>query len=430
VKIAFIVPVFPSLSQTFVLNQITGLMDLGHEVDIFAYTKINDAKIHPDVFKYGLLERTCYYSDSHIGIPKNKFVRILKGIVLAATKVSLNPSAVLNSLNIIRYRRQAATFRLLFSILPFIQRDHYEIIHCHFGTLANHILLMKELGAINGKLCTTFHGYDISTFLKNQDADIYQKLFAEGDLFLPISQHWKRKLIKLGCDEDRIKVHRMGIDLSRFEFRKRPVSKNGTLNILTVARLVEKKGIEYGIKAVAQVLREYPDIVYRIAGDGPLLKKLEGLIQHLKVGENIHLLGPVEQAGVINLMMKSDILLAPSVTAKDGDQEGIPVVLMEAFGTGLPIISTFHSGIPELVQDGVSGFLVPERDVEGLREKLIDLISKPELRLEMGLAGRKFVEKEYDIVKLNNSLAATYESMLPGFCKCRVCRTCNAPQGV
>ena len=92
-------------------------------------------------------------------------------------------------------------------------------------------------------------------------------------------------------------------------------------------------------------------------------------------------------------MADSDILLAPSVTSKDGDQEGIPVVLMEAFANGLPVISTYHSGIPELVQDGISGFLVPERDVDALKEKINQLILQSELRSRMGLAGRKYVER-------------------------------------
>ena len=413
-RIAFIVPEFPSLSQTFVLNQITGLMDLGHDIEIFAHRKVNNAKIHHDVLKYRLLERTQYYGEVHLRIPKNKLLRILKGIALAAKNIWINPKPVLNSLNIIKHKRQALTFQLLFRMMPFMQKDPYDIIHCHFGPVGNHILRLKEMGAINGKLITTFHGYDISTYLEDKEARIYEELFAKGDLFLPISRRWKQKLIELGCKEDKIKIHRMGIDLSKFQLRTRSVSKNGSVKILSVARLVEKKGIEYGIRAVAKLVKDYPDVVYRIAGDGPLREEFEDLIHRLEVERNVQLLGSVEQREVNDLMMNSDILLAPSVTAKDGDQEGIPVVLMEAFATGLPIISTYHSGIPELVQDGISGFLVPERDVDGLCEKLISLISKPGLRVQMGMAGRKCVEEEYGIVKLNESLVKTFEGLMAG----------------
>lgn len=108
----------------------------------------------------------------------------------------------------------------------------------------------------------------------------------------------------------------------------------------------------------------------------------------------------------------ADILLAPSVTGSDGNQEGIPVAIMEAMAVGSLIISTRHSGIPELVQDGVSGFLVPERDVDALAEKLIYLIEHPEIWPEMGQAGRAFVEANYDISKLNDSLVDIYQQLL------------------
>jgi len=104
--------------------------------------------------------------------------------------------------------------------------------------------------------------------------------------------------------------------------------------------------------------------------------------------------------------------LAPSITSQNGDQEGIPTTLMEAMACGLPVLSTFHSGIPELVQDGQSGFLVPERDVEALAEKLEHLLNHQECWSEMGLAGRKFVEANHDINKLNDRLVEIYEQLL------------------
>ena len=114
----------------------------------------------------------------------------------------------------------------------------------------------------------------------------------------------------------------------------------------------------------------------------------------------------------MKILSNSDILLAPSITAHDKDQEGIPVVLMETMAMGLPIISTLHSGIPELVQDGISGYLVPERDVDALAEKLNYLIEHPELWSEMGKAGRAFVEENFNIDKLNDRLVEIFQSLL------------------
>jgi colanic acid/amylovoran biosynthesis glycosyltransferase len=115
---------------------------------------------------------------------------------------------------------------------------------------------------------------------------------------------------------------------------------------------------------------------------------------------------------LVKLLTDADILLAPSVTSQDGDQEGIPVVLMEALAQGLPVVSTYHSGIPELVQDKKSGLLVQERDVNSLVEKLEYLFVHQETWAELGKAGRKHVEEHYEIKKLNDQLVDLYEKQL------------------
>ena len=127
---------------------------------------------------------------------------------------------------------------------------------------------------------------------------------------------------------------------------------------------------------------------------------------------HIHLAGPLPSAEIKELMNKAHIFLLASVTASDGDQEGIPVSLKEAMATGLPVISTRHSGIPELVQDGISGLLVPERDVDALAEKCEYLIQHPQRCMEMGRAGRKFVEENFEISKLNQGLVELYTQSL------------------
>jgi colanic acid/amylovoran biosynthesis glycosyltransferase len=155
-------------------------------------------------------------------------------------------------------------------------------------------------------------------------------------------------------------------------------------------------------------------IEYQIAGDGPLRNDLENLIDDLNVNDHVRLLGWKRQEEIVELMKGASILLAPSVTGKDGDQEGIPVTLMESLAQGLPVLSTQHSGIPELVQDGKSGFLVPERDVDALAERLEYLVKHPELWPAMGRAGRDYVERHYDISKLNDQLAQLYQQLLDG----------------
>lgn len=407
-KIAFIVSVFPRLSETFILNQITGLLDRGHEVDIYAHSRGNDPTVHRDIIKYNLLTHTLYFDQT---IPKNRFLRLIKAIGLILTHVHKKPLPVLRSLNVLKFGKEAASLNILYKIIPFLNKGTYDIIHCQFGPNGKLGALLKDTGAIKSKVITTFHGYDISNYIKQHGDDTYDYLFEKGDLFLPISKRWKDELIRLGCGEQKIVVHRMGVDTNRFVCSPRKPRGDGQVRLLTIARFVRKKGVQYGIQAVARVLKRYPEIEYRIVGDGRLRSEIQSLIETLHISNRVILLGWKQQEEIIELMKDSDILLAPSVTGENGGQEGIPVVLMEAMALGVPVISTYHSGIPELVQDGKSGFLVAERDVDGLAEKLIYLIEHQELWSEIGQAGREYVIQNYDINRLNDRLLEIYRKL-------------------
>jgi len=149
-----------------------------------------------------------------------------------------------------------------------------------------------------------------------------------------------------------------------------------------------------------------------IVGDGDLRKDIEALTLKPALEDRVHLTGALPHRKVMEHLEKAHILMAPSITTPSNDQEGIPNVLKEAMATGLPVISTRHSGIPELVEDGVSGFLVPEKDAEALADRLIHLADHPEVWGEMGRAGRAKVEAEYDIDKLNDRLVGLYENLI------------------
>lgn len=408
-NIACIVNNFPVLSQTFILNQITGLIENGHEVDIYAAPS-NELKIHSDIKKFNLIQHTYYFS-----IPsKNHVVTLLRSLRLTLVNSWKYPILINWLFNGINYTKQLSlpAWLIPYIVLPFLSTKQYDIIYCHFGPNGLKGALLKKLGLTKGKVVTTFHGYDITKYVEKSNHNPYQHLFEVGDLFLPISEHWKKKLIDLGCDEKKIIVHRMGVDCQKFSFTPRYPSSDGKVRIVSVARLVEKKGIEYGIRAIAKLAKANQSIEYNVIGDGPLRSDLQELIKQLNVENTVKLLGWKEQDEVVEILNKSHVLLAPSITSQDGDQEGIPVVLMEAMAMGMPVVSTQHSGIPELVQDKVTGFLAPERDIDNLANKLSYLIEHPELWLEMGKAGRKHIEEYYNIHKLNQQLVNIYQQLL------------------
>lgn len=407
-KIAFIVNHFPALSETFILNQITGLIDRGHEVDIFADCPGDVKKMHPDVEKYRLLDRTSY-----IGVSGNRLIKLLKVLQSSPRNLFKHPLVLLKSLNFRQYGHSATSLNLLYAAVRLLERQTvYDIIHGHFGPNGLNGVFFRDLGLLQGKLVTTFYGYDISEFVRTYGEQIYNPLFEHGEMICLLSNHMKLQLIKLGCNEGKLKIHPLGVNPDKFLFIPRQRPSDGIFKVVTTARLVEKKGIEYSIKAVANLVKTGMRIEYIVVGDGSLRENLQQLVQQLDVQDNIHLLGWKQQMEVIEILKTAHIFVLHSVTSQKGDQEGTPTVLMEAMAMGLPVVSTYHSGIPEVVEDGISGFLVPERDVEALTEKLGDLIEHPERWADMGRAGRSFIEEHYHIDKLNDRLVELYQSLI------------------
>jgi colanic acid/amylovoran biosynthesis glycosyltransferase len=406
-KILFILGKFPLLSETFILNQITGLIDRGHEVHIYATKKITGG-VHADVYKYDLFDRTFFCME----LPGGRFRRYVGAFHLAWILGKSKPAMLLRAIYAARYSRRLSSMMIFYDLKSMADFASYDIIHCHFGYHGIRGMLLRETGVLRGKLVTTFHGFDITSGLKKTGPKFYSFLFEKGDLFLPISERWKQRLIELGCDEKKIQVHRMGIDCRRFAFKPRMPEPGGRFKIVTVARLMEKKGLEFGIKAVARLKKDFDNIEYTIIGDGPLKESLKLLAKDLGIQNSVQMIGSQPQHRVVEFLEKSHLFMLPSVTAANGDQEGIPVVLMEAMAMGLPVVSTLHSGIPELVEDGVSGFLVSEKDVTALFKKLKYLAENPSRYAEMGHHGRQMVEKNYNISLLNDKLVDIFNRLM------------------
>lgn len=409
-KIAFFVARFPVLSEPFILNQIVGAIERGHEVDIYSLdgTPSNLSKVHPLVEQYQLLERT-FYAPTR---PDHELWRWLKGLGLLALNFYKNPLVCMQLFNTSRYISQAKSLKLLYRAMPFLSKKSYDIIHCQFSTLGVFGVWFRQLGLIEGKLISTFRGADISKFLPKWGERVYQEVFQETDFFLANCEFFKNKAVALGCVPDKICVHGSGIDCSKFAYKPRFFPSDGKVKIATTGRLVTKKGIEYAIAAVASVAQTHPNIEFYIIGDGELKVELEQLITGLNAERVIKLLGWKQQKEIVEILDTCHIFIAPSVTAADGNQDAPVNTLKEAMAMGLPVISTLHGGIPELVEDGVSGFLVPERDVEAIAQKLSYLIEHPETWQQMGSSGRAQVEAKYDMNKLNDELIEIYQQVL------------------
>jgi colanic acid/amylovoran biosynthesis glycosyltransferase len=406
-RIAHFVDCFPSVSETFILNQLTGLLDRGHDVEVFAVRAGDPKVVHADVHKYGLVEKTHYHGIEPqpralqkalwVAQSRKGIVRLLRRRprLIAAPRLALSPSL---------WRKT----QLLNGAC-----GAFDAVHCHFGPNGTLAASLRELTSLEGPIVTSFYGYDLSMFVRAHGPDVYRFLFAHGDLFLPISRRFKRQLIDLGCPPEKIVVHHLGVNANRFPAKTYGNNADPSIGVLTIARLVEKKGVAYGIEAVARLAGRYPQLHYQIVGDGPLRPALEDLIGRRGLTSRVKLMGWKSQEEVAGFLRQADILLAPSVTGEDGDEEGTPTVLIEALAHGIPVISTYHGAIAEVVPDGQAGFLVPERDAGALAEKLAHTIERRQWWPAMGAAGRKYVQRYYDVQKLNDQLVDIYRRVAP-----------------
>jgi colanic acid/amylovoran biosynthesis glycosyltransferase len=407
VRVAFFLEGFPRLSETFILSQITGLIDRGLDVDIFASRPALETPSHPEVELYGLRSRTHYREEP----PDGGLGRKLSTLTLAGRAVVADPAAAPKLARLAWRAPPDARFSPLRDAHAAARCRSYDIVHAHYGRLGTRAVMLRELGWISGRIVTSFHAYDISSYIAEAGPRAYGLLFDEGNLFLPISLYAQRKLLDLGCPKERLAVHRMGVDCQELPFRAPGADGVHPTRFVGIGRLVEKKGFECLIDAFAKS-RARERATLTIVGDGPLRGVLSQRVVALGLVGSVSMVGWQTQPAVRQLLTDSDILVAPSVTARNGDEEGIPVTIMEAMATGLPVISTWHAGIPELVSDGVSGLLVPERDSDALATCLDTLHENQDLWPGMAAAGREIVEQQYDVDALNDELVQRYERLV------------------
>ena len=230
-------------------------------------------------------------------------------------------------------------------------------------------------------------------------------------MMLPISDLWAGRLKNMGCPQEKITVSRMGVDLERFT--RRPVKVPGKpLKIISVARLTEKKGLHVAIEACRQLRARGVDFRYRILGIGPWERRLRTLIEQYQLEDYVEMPGFKPSHEVKAMLDEADVFLLPSVTGADGDMEGIPVALMEAMAVGIPVVSTLHSGIPELIKSDYSGWLVPENNAMALADRLAEFSGIDQQALEPVIHNaRQKVEADFNQQVINRQLASLLQTL-------------------
>lgn len=277
----------------------------------------------------------------------------------------------------------------------------FSLVHAHFGVGGARAAGFARRAKL--PLVITFHGYDVPllTSLRRFTPEYWgyaltarKTMLRSMTLGLCASEELREMLLDYGVPADRLRIWRLGIDLEKFAPGARDPAQP---SVVMIGRFVEKKGFEYGLRAFAdQVARGAPGHL-TVIGDGEREARLRGIVAECGIGARVTFTGAVPSAEVQRHLRSADILMCPSVTGVDGDRESGLIVAKEASASQVVPLGTWHGGIHEIIDDGVTGFLVPERNVTALSDRLGRLLNDAALRQRLGAAARAKMEREYDI---------------------------------
>lgn len=283
-----------------------------------------------------------------------------------------------------------------------------RLLHAHFGP--DGMMAMRTAERHRLPLVVSFHGYDATRrddafttaggrlWLAHRD-----ELFDRAAILLANSEFVRERLIALGASTDKVVLHRIGVDLERFA----PSTSTVADRVLFVGRLAAVKGVEIAVRAMAAVRRSNPAAQLTVVGDGPLRSEMEALATSLGVDVTWRGALPFDQ--MLNELAKASVLVAPSITAPNGQPEALGLALVEAQACGIPVVASRSGGIPETVIDGATGLLTDEGSVDETANHIARLLGDSDLRSRLGRAGREHVTREFDLRSQSQRLAAHYD---------------------
>lgn len=406
-SIAVVARWFPSVSQTFVMDHVSGLVERGHRVEVFSRGSTQAGSKHGDYDRYGLPERTTYWTKPELD-RRQKLLTVLHGIRSSgpgAAGAAWAASRAYAGTGLDRWSFITRTAQLN-GQLPGAQ-----IVHAHFGPEGEEMAALKACGALKQPLVVSMHGFDL-TRLPSQKKSPYPNLFLQASRIVVTTDFMAEKAMALGCPPERIRKIPIGIRLERFPFLERRWSQGEPLRVLSISRMVEKKGLQYSLAALGRAARAGIEVEYTVIGDGPLRAKLTESAQQLGLGSKVRFLGAQGRELILAELSQCHLFVLPSVTAEDGDAEGQGMVLQEAQACGIPCVVTRHGGLPEGCLENLSAVLVPERDSDALATAILHLQEQNQAWPAMGRAGRQLAEDRYSLTRHLDALEEVYASLI------------------
>ena len=297
------------------------------------------------------------------------------------------------------------------TLLEVLSRIDARLLHIYFGQIAVHLLPL--IRAWKNPSIVSFHGADVTVDMnKPAYRQATRQMLEAVKLVLVRSESLRRAIADLGCDPEKIEIQRTGIPLEEFCFRERSFPKNDEWRFVQAGRLIEKKGLPVTLRAFATFQGKYPNATLTIAGEGPMLGELQHVARQLNVDARVSFTGFISQEQLRDSYFRSHIFLHPSQTGRDGNQEGVPNSMLEAMASGLPVFATQHGGIPEAIENGVSGVLVPERDHETLARASLNAAQDPGFLSRIARSGAEVVRRNFDLRAQVQRLEEIYLRMI------------------
>jgi glycosyltransferase involved in cell wall biosynthesis len=278
------------------------------------------------------------------------------------------------------------------------KKEKIAVVLAEYGTVGARILpVCKEL---NLPLIVHFHGYDASVYDVLEKYKNYKNVFEYATKIIAVSKAMEAQLLSIGCPKEKLVLNTYG---PNNEFHKLTPTMEDEL-FVGIGRFTDKKAPYYTILAFKEVVKEFPNAKLMIGGNGVLMNTCENLIKLYGLEKNIDLLGVITPETYRNYLLKARAFVQHSITASNGDMEGTPLAVLEASSAGIPVISTIHAGIPDVIIDGKTGLLVNEHDVTGMTKKMLMLLTNKKLAIEMGHAGKKNISEHFSMQKHINTL--------------------------
>ena len=387
-KIAYVMSRFPKHTETFILYEMLAVEAQGVSVEIYPILKQRDAVIHEEAL--ALVRRAHYMPFISLSIISSNIAAIRRNAKLYFGTLFEVMRGTFGNANFLIGAISAFPKAVHFSKI--MVEEQVTHIHAHFS---NHpavvALIVHRLTGI--PFSFTAHGHDI-----HKDRTMLREKISASAFSITVSKYNKALMAKECPPEDDNKIHviHCGVDTRLFQV---PVEldRGGPVNIICVASLLEVKGHTYLIQACRLLRDSGANFICHLVGDGNYHARIEKEINQLGLGEHIKIHGACTQSQVRELLTASDVFVLASKPTRQGAREGIPVSIMEAMAVGLPVVASNISGIPELVEDGISGFLTPPGDVDALARNIGALIEEGSLRRKMGAAGREIVQKDFNL---------------------------------